>query len=229
MGDFIVNRSMPVDIYQGQSISQNSPQSIGTGGDDMPWQFAAAGVSALGGLMGAKKTASAATNAANIQARSMANAARIRNQFDEKQLAYLRGESLLTRQQDEINRRANFNLSDTYESNVFNRNRDALLNTYGTRTAQGLNETDRYNVGQGNVYDQWTTGRADTNLMLAREDQEMSDLGVMLGSDPRTRLTFRDDPTLRLATSTPGPRPIIAPRETTPYIPGNLPPDSSRV
>jgi hypothetical protein len=205
-------------------------KEIGNEASYMSWiPVAAAGVTALGGLMSGKKQASSATNAANISARSATNAARIRSQSDAETLKYVRGEQKLTRIQNEIDRRANFNLSDTYESNVFNRNRDALLNTYGTRTAQGLNETDRYNVGQGNVYDQWTTGRADTNLMLAREDQEMSDLGVMLGSDPRTRLTFRDDPTLRLATSTPGPRPIIAPRETTPYIPGNLPPDSSRV
>ena len=101
------------------------------------------------------------------------------------------------------------------------------MNAYGATTAQGLNATDLYNVGQGNIYDQWTTGRADTNLELARRDQRMSDLGVMLGSDPRERLSFRDDPTLRQATYTPGPRPIITEREKRPFVPSNLPTSAS--
>jgi hypothetical protein len=198
-----------------------------TEGSDMAWQVAAAGVSALGGLMSSKKRASSATNAANIQARSAANSARIRAQSDAEQLKYLRGESDLTRRQDEINRRANWGQWDTSESNLYNRTRDALLNTYGAQTAQGLNATDLYNVGQGNIYDQWTTGRGDTNLQLARKDQRMSDLGVMLGSDPRTRLEFRDDPTLRQATYTPGPRPIITERERREFVSSNLIPNPS--
>ena len=195
----------------------------------MPWQVAAAGVSALGGLMGAKKQSSAETNAANIQARAAANAARIRNQFDEKQLKYLQGESSLTRQQDEINRRANFGQWDTDASNLYNRNRDALLNTYGATNAQGVNTTDRFNVGQGNIYDQWTTGRGDTNLQLARTDQRMSDLGAMLGIDRRSALEFEDDPALRQATFTPGPKPVITDREKTKYVTGVPLTDKSRV
>tara|TARA_R110000824_G_scaffold123311_4_gene281048 strand:- start:375 stop:992 length:618 start_codon:yes stop_codon:yes gene_type:complete len=200
-----------------------------TEGSDMPaWiPLATAGISALGGLMSSKKEASSASNAATIQARSAANTARIRADSDAAQLAYLRGESDLTRQQAEINRKANWGQWDTSESNIHNRTRDALLNTYGATTAQGLNATDLYNVGQGNIYDQWTTGRADTNLELARRDQRMSDLGVMLGSDPRERLSFRDDPTLRQATYTPGPRPIITEREKRPFAPSNLPTSAS--
>jgi len=208
--------------YARDSVSgvEDQVKGFSTGGGDMPWQVAAAGVSALGGLMGAKKQSSADTNAANIQARAMTNAARIRNQFDEKQLKYLQGESLLTRQQDEINRKANFGQWDIDQANLYNRNRDALLNTYGAMNAQGLNTTDRFNVGQGNIYDQWTTGRGDTNLQLSRRDQRMSDLGAMLGIDRRSALEFEDDPTLRQATFTPGPKPIITDRERTEYAPG---------
>mgnify|MGYP003632743475 FL=1 len=208
--------------YARDSVSgvEDQVKGFSTGGGDMPWQVAAAGVSALGGLMGAKKQSSAETNAANIQARAAANAARIRNQFDEKQLKYLQGESLLTRQQDEINRKANFGQWDIDQANLYNRNRDALLNTYGAMNAQGLNTTDRFNVGQGNIYDQWTTGRGDTNLQLSRRDQRMSDLGAMLGIDRRSALEFEDDPTLRQATFTPGPKPIITDREKTKYAPG---------
>ena len=196
----------------------------------MGWiPVAAAGVEALGGLMSSKKQASSTTSAANIQARSAANAARIRAQSDAAQLKYLQGESRLTRLQDEINRRANWGQWETSEANIFNRNRDAAMNAYDALTAQGLSATDLYNVGQGNIYDQWTTGRADTNLELARRDQRMSDLGMMLGSDPRTRLTFRDDPELRQATYRPGPRPTVTPRETRPYVPSNLPTGSSNV
>jgi len=187
------------------------------------------GVQAVGNVWSSKIAAKSAKDSANIQARSVENSTRIRNQFDEKQLKYLQGESSLTRQQDEINRWANFGQWDTDASNLYNRNRDALLNTYGATNAQGVNTTDRFNVGQGNIYDQWTTGRGDTNLQLARTDQRMSDLGAMLGIDRRSALEFEDDPALRQATFTPGPKPVITDRERTKYVTGVPLTDKSRV
>jgi len=201
-----------------------------TEGSDMSYiPIAAAGVTALGGLMGAKKQASSATSSANIQARSAANTARIRSQFDERQLEYLKGESLLARQQAEINRKANFGTWNVTEQNLYNRTRDALMNAYAGTTAQGLNEAARFNVGQGNIFDQWTTERADRNLQLGQQNQRMSDLGVMLGSDPRVPLNWRDDPTLRQYVYKPGTQPTISDRETTEFVPGAPLPGSSNV
>jgi hypothetical protein len=188
----------------------------------MAWipTVAGAGLTALGAYGASKKQASSATNAANIRAQSEDNAAKIRSQFDERQLEYLKGESLLARQQAEVNRKANFGTWDVTEQNLYNRTRDALMNSYAATTAQGLNEADRFNVGQGNIFDQWTTGRADKNLQLTQKDQRMSELGVMLGMDPRVPLNFRDDPTLRQYVHKPGARPTMADRETMKYVPG---------
>jgi hypothetical protein len=199
-------------------------KGFSAGGGDMGWaQVGAAGVTALGGLMGAKKQSSANTNAANISANATRDAARIRNQFDEKQLEYLKGESFLTRQQDEINRRANWYEHDATEQNLHNRLRDSFSNIYGATTAQGLNETNRFNVGQGNLYDRWTTERGDTNTKDALQYQQMSDIRAMLGSRPRGSLTFGDNPEFRQSTYTPGPRPTVTDREKREFVPSNVP------
>jgi hypothetical protein len=202
---------------------------VETEGSDMPaWiPLATAGISALGGLMSSKKTASGYTSSANIQARSLANSARIRARSEAEQLDYIKGESKLTRLQAAHAQQENYGMWDVSEQNIYNRKNADILNAYNAATAQGLNVTDLYNVGQGNIYDQWTTGRGDTNLQLARKDQRMSDLGVMLGSDPRERLIFEDDPSLRQATYRPGQQPITPDRVTRPYNPFD--PDSSLV
>ena len=217
--------------YARDSVSgvEDQVKGFSTGGGDMPWQVAAAGVSALGGLMGAKKQSSAETNAANIQARAAANAARIRNQFDEKQLKYLMGESSLTRQQDEINRRANFGQWDTDASNLYNRNRDALLNNYGTNRAQSLTNVDLFNANARNQRTMYAADRDDTNLGLSRKDARMSHLGALLGIPERDPLQFNQLDALREGHAFDPGKPIITDREKTEYVTGVPLTDKSRV
>jgi hypothetical protein len=192
-----------------------------TEGSDMPaWiPLATAGISALGGLMSSKKEASSSTNAANILARSTANTARIRAQSEAAQLAFLRGESGLTRQQAAHTQQENYGMHDVSEQNIHNRRNADILNAYAAATTQGLNLTDISNVEQGNIFNRWTTGRADTNIQLARRDEDMSDLGVMLGIDRRKPFEFRPDPTLLQATYRPGEQPITPDRVTRAYNP----------
>jgi len=209
--------------YARDSVSgvEDQVKGFSTGGGDMPWgQVAAAGVSALGGLMGAKKQSSAETNAANIQARAMTNAARIRNQFDEKQLKYLQGESLLTRQQDEINREANWQGWNATEQNLHNRTRDALLNNYGINRAQSLTNVDLFNADARNQRTMYAAGRDDTNLGLSRKDARMSHLGALLGIPERDPLQFNQLDALREGHAFDPGKPIITDREKTEYAPG---------
>ena len=182
-----------------------------------------AGVTGGALLASSKIQSNSNTDAADTRARAATEAARIRNQFDEKQLEYLKGESFLTRQQDEINRRANWYEHDATEQNLHNRLRDSFSNIYGATTAQGLNETNRFNVGQGNLYDRWTTERGDTNTKDALQYQQMSDIRAMLGSRPRGSLTFGDNPEFRQSTYTPGPRPTVTDREKREFVPSNVP------
>jgi|TARA_R110000824_G_scaffold199685_1_gene383633 hypothetical protein len=185
--------------------------------------IAVAGVTGGALLASSKIQSNSNTDAADTRARAATEAARIRNQFDEKQLEYLKGESFLTRQQDEINRRANWYEHDATEQNLHNRLRDSFSNIYGATTAQGLNETNRFNVGQGNLYDRWTTERGDTNTKDALQYQQMSDIRAMLGSRPRGSLTFGDNPEFRQSTYTPGPRPTVTDREKREFVPSNVP------
>jgi hypothetical protein len=169
-------------------VNEPSPQE--TGGFDMPWQAAAAGITALGGIQSSKKQASGASDAANIRARSVENAAKIRNQFDEKQLEYLRGESFLTRQQEEINRKANWEGWDATQQNLYNRTRDALLNTYETNRAQSLTDVDLFNAQSRNQRTRFAANRDDANLQLSLKDARMSHLGALLGIPERDPLKF---------------------------------------
>jgi hypothetical protein len=187
----------------------------------MAWipTVAGAGLTALGAYGASKKQASSATNAANIRARTAANNAKLLAQSEDTKLKYLQGESALTRQQAGHAQQENYGMWDVSEQNIYNRNNAAALNAYNLATTRGLNEVDRFNVGQGNVFDQWTTGRADRNLQLSQKDQRMSELGVLLGMRPRGGLTFGDDPTLRQATHRPGEQPVTPDRVTRPYNP----------
>jgi hypothetical protein len=190
---------------------------------------AAAGITSASLLGSTKMQNSASANAANIQARSAANAARIRNQFDEKQLKYLMGESSLTRQQDEINRRANFGQWDTDASNLYNRNRDALLNNYGTNRAQSLTNVDLFNANARNQRTMYAADRDDTNLGLSRKDARMSHLGALLGIPERDPLQFNQLDALREGHAFDPGKPIITDREKTKYVTGVPLTDKSRV
>jgi hypothetical protein len=174
--------------------------------------IAALAAKAGSNVWSAKVGAGASSNAADIQARTAANNAKLLAQSEATKLKYLQGESGLTRQQAAHTQQENYGMWDVSEQNIYNRKNADILNAYNAATTQGLNLTDLHNVEQGNIYNRWTTGRADTNLDLARRDQRMSDLGVMLGSDPRERLSFRDDPTLLQATYRPGEQPITPDR-----------------
>jgi hypothetical protein len=190
---------------------------------------AAAGITSASLLGSTKMQNSASANAANIQARSAANAARIRNQFDEKQLKYLMGESSLTRQQDEINRRANFGQWDTDASNLYNRNRDALLNNYGINRAQSLTNVDLFNANARNQRTMYAADRDDTNLGLSRKDARMSHLGALLGIPERDPLQFNQLDALREGHAFDPGKPIITDREKTKYVTGVPLTDKSRV
>tara|TARA_R110000824_G_C14930607_1_gene648681 strand:+ start:36 stop:629 length:594 start_codon:yes stop_codon:yes gene_type:complete len=190
---------------------------------------AAAGITSASLLGSTKMQNSASANAANIQARSAANAARIRNQFDEKQLKYLQAESSLTRQQDEINRRANFGQWDTDASNLYNRNRDALLNNYGINRAQSLTNVDLFNANARNQRTMYAADRDDTNLGLSRKDARMSHLGALLGIPERDPLQFNQLDALREGHAFDPGKPIITDREKTKYVTGVPLTDKSRV
>ena len=190
---------------------------------------ASQGAQAVGDLWSSKIAANSAKDSANIQARSAANTARIRNQFDEKQLKYLMGESSLTRQQDEINRRANFGQWDTDASNLYNRNRDALLNNYGINRAQSLTNVDLFNANARNQRTMYAADRDDTNLGLSRKDARMSHLGALLGIPERDPLQFNQLDALREGHAFDPGKPIITDREKTKYVTGVPLTDKSRV
>ena len=190
---------------------------------------AAAGITSASLLGSTKMQNSASANASNIQARSAANAARIRNQFDEKQLKYLMGESSLTRQQNEINRRANFGQWDTDAANLYNRNRDALLNNYGINRAQSLTNVDLFNANARNQRTMYAADRDDTNLGLSRKDARMSHLGALLGIPERDPLQFNQLDALREGHAFDPGKPIITDREKTKYVTGVPLTDKSRV
>jgi hypothetical protein len=190
---------------------------------------AAAGITSASLLGSTKMQNSASANAANIQARSAANAARIRNQFDEKQLKYLQGESLLTRQQDEINREANWQGWNATEQNLHNRTRDALLNNYGINRAQSLTNVDLFNANARNQRTMYAADRDDTNLGLSRKDARMSHLGALLGIPERDPFQFNQLDALREGHAFDPGKPIITDREKTKYVTGVPLTDKSRV
>jgi hypothetical protein len=194
-------------------------KGFSTGGIDMPWQAAAAGITGLSSILSGKNQSRSASRAADITAQATRDAAASRAQSDAEQLKYLRGEGRLTRRLAEADRAANFRQWDVNESNLQNIRRDNLLNTYAMNRSQGLTNVDLANAAARNTRSMFEAGREDENLMLARKDDRMSNLGAMLGSPRRDPLTFDELAAFREAQWVNPGAPKITPRERIAYSP----------
>jgi len=177
-------------------------------------------VEGVSAIWSGKAQARAMTHAANVSAQSAREAARLRAESEQTQLQYLKGESRLSREADEVARRASFGQWDVGEQNVHNTLRDTLLNKAADERARSLTAVDLANVAARNARSQFNVERGDQNLLLTRRDARMRGLGGAIGTPPRAPLVFGQiDPLVHVKTFDPG-APQVTARVTTPYVPG---------
>ena len=178
-----------------------------------------AAISAIGRICGGKTQSRGATQAANIRAGGVSEAARLGAASQAEQLKYLKNQALIARSDAGVDRRANYLSSEAFEQNLHNRLAASIQNTYAGDLAGSQTNVGMFNAAAQNARSRFKAGRDDQNMLRTLQDARIGELGEMIGIGGRDPLSFNQLKALERAKAfDPGP-PIIPTHVKTPYVP----------
>tara|TARA_R110000737_G_scaffold334050_1_gene352088 strand:- start:593 stop:1267 length:675 start_codon:yes stop_codon:yes gene_type:complete len=151
------------------------------GGFKMPWTAAAAGISGVAGIFGAKKQSDAMKYSAQLQSASARRAGDLQAQSAANQLAYAKEQSKQLRADTEFARKANYGIWGAETGN------EADRFNIGNRL-----DVDRFNTGAANARNQFSAMRNDANARYSARSGDMSNLRAMLGGNSYATPTFEE-------------------------------------